>query len=179
MRTFYVADLTAAGELRAVVPYRYEELEQIPAAPELIGSFSSFLWREPQGFSATLPGSLVHARWAPSSDTSGVLTVRCAGNVPAAAAAAERAGALASLSLLATGINAPADRITFDAFQKHLLRQLRDSGFEPAFDLMALAQRPIVVTVNFQAPSREADQLLVALADRCFAAAYFRFHQLA
>jgi hypothetical protein len=78
------------------------------------------------------------------------------------------------LSLLASGIDPEADRLTLDAFQKHLLRELRDTGFEPAFALMDLKQRPLVATINFKSPTEPADQLLTALADRCFAAAYFR-----
>jgi hypothetical protein len=86
---------------------------------------------------------------------------------------------LVSLSLLCTGLNAAADQITLQAFQRHLLTELRDTGYEPAFALMDLRQRPLVATVGFAAPPDPQRQLLVALADRCFAAAYFRYLQLA
>jgi hypothetical protein len=84
---------------------------------------------------------------------------------------------LVSLSLLASGKNPEADLITFNAFQSHLLRELRDTGFEPAFALMELVQRPIVATINFTSPKEKPNQLIAALADRCFAASYFRYLQ--
>ena len=65
------------------------------------------------------------------------------------------------------------------AFQRHLLTELRDTGYEPAFALLDLHQRPLVATVAFASPPDPQRQLLVALADRCFAAAYFRYLQLA
>jgi hypothetical protein len=44
---------------------------------------------------------------------------------------------------------------------------------------MDLTERPLVATINFFSPADEADRLAVALCDRCFAAAYFRTHNLA
>ncbi len=44
---------------------------------------------------------------------------------------------------------------------------------------MDLRERPLVATFPFESPAEAADQLLVALADRCFAAAYFRYLGLA
>jgi hypothetical protein len=44
---------------------------------------------------------------------------------------------------------------------------------------MDLTQRPLVATVGFASPPEPVRQLLIALADRCFAAAYFRYLQLA
>ncbi|MGC4076083.1 MAG: hypothetical protein QM702_03435 [Rubrivivax sp.] len=105
-------------------------------------------------------------RWSASAPTAGVATIR----------ADEQ---LASLSILATGINPSADSITLAAFQRRLTQELHDTGFEPAFGLLELDQRPLVATVPFYSPSEESARLIVALADRCFAASYFRFHQLA
>jgi hypothetical protein len=66
------------------------------------------------------------------------------------------------------------------AFQQHLLRELHDTGIEPAFGLLELKQRPLVATINFEQPIHtELDQLAAALADRCFAASYFRYQHLA
>jgi hypothetical protein len=86
---------------------------------------------------------------------------------------------LASVSLLACGKDPDADHITLEAFQRHLLRELRDTSYEPGFDLMNIKERPLVATVNFSSPSTQTDQLSFALADRCFAAAYFRTQNLA
>jgi hypothetical protein len=167
MRTFHVADLNARGELLAQQAYRYDHLEQLPGAADLITSFATLLWRNPEEFEATLPTSRgVRVRWRASSPTSGILSLRCDEE-------------LASVSLLACGISADADRLTFDAFQRHLLRELHDTPTEPAFALMDLHARPLIATINFLSPPGELDRLVIALADRCFAAAYFRTKDLA
>ena len=61
----------------------------------------------------------------------------------------------------------------------HLLHELRDTGYEPAFSLIHLRERPLLATVGFATPAEPADKLLVALADRCFGAAFFRYLSLA
>jgi len=104
-------------------------------------------------------------RWSASAATAGIATVRFEDE-------------LMSLSLLASGLDADADTITLQAFQTHLLRELHDTGVEPAFALMELTQRPLIATINFRSPPNPAEQAVVALADRCFAAAYFRYHHL-
>jgi hypothetical protein len=167
MKSFCVADLNVRGELIAKQTYRYDQLEQIPGAGDLITSFATLLWRSPDEFEATLPTSTgVAVRWRSSSATSGIVTLRCN-------------EVLASLSLLASGVSAEADRVTLDAFQRHLVRELHGTETEPAFALMDLSERPVVATINFQSPADELDRLIVALADRCFAAAYFRTKDLA
>jgi hypothetical protein len=59
------------------------------------------------------------------------------------------------------------------------LQELHDTGYEPAFDLVSLDQRPLVATINILSPPEPIDQMTIALADRCFAASYFRYHGLA
>ena len=56
---------------------------------------------------------------------------------------------------------------------------MRDTRFEPAFALMDLEERPLVATIDFRPPPEQAEQIVAALADRCFAASYFRYHGLA
>jgi hypothetical protein len=165
--SYHVADLNVRGELMSEQEYTYAQIERVSGASMLIASFASNLWRAPDGFDMPVneQGSVV-ARWRASSEASGILTLRCD-------------EALASLSLLASGVNADADRITLEAFQRHLLRELRDTQTEPAFALLELAHRPLVATINFRSPAAQADQLLVALGDRCFGAAYFRYLKLA
>lgn len=167
-RRFFVADLNAQGELRAEVEYRYEQLEQVPGAADLISTFSAAVWRSPQEFETPLlPGNRrLTLRWRASAATAGIATVRNGDD-------------LASVSLLCSGLDEQADALTLGAYQQHLLAELRDTGYEPAFDLMELRQRPLVATVAFLAPPEKGDQLLVALADRCFAAAFFRYLSLA
>jgi hypothetical protein len=170
MPPFHVADLNVRGEVQMQAEYGYPELEKIPGAADLIIHFSSQLYRQPKEFETTLPHGRAHMnfRWraiAPD-DTAGMATLRSRQQ-------------LASVALLACGKNPDADRITFEAFQKHLVRELHDTGFEPAFGLMELKQRPLVAVMTFLEPEDEVDRLVLALCDRCFAAAFFRYHQLA
>jgi hypothetical protein len=168
MRSFWVADLNAKGELVQSAEYDYASLEQVPGALDLIVSFATLVYREPLAFETPLPWPYRHLtwRWRASADTAGIATLR--GN-----------DQLIAISFLVTGIREQADRLTLDSFQQHLLRELRDTGFEPAFDLTNFSQRPLVATVNLFDPRQSEDLPVVALADRCFAAAYFRSHNLA
>src|SRR5947209_3289050 len=104
---FFVADLDSRGELRSKSQYTYEALQQIPGAEELITHFSANLWRSPEEFETPVPGGhgALVLRWRASAPTAGVATLRFHEN-------------LSSLSLLATGINPDADRLTFQAFQQ-------------------------------------------------------------
>lgn len=168
MRSFCVADFDARGDLQRQAEFTYEDLERLPGAADLIGHFSGELWREPSEFEGPIPfGSPdLNARWYAASPTSGISTLRWESN-------------LLSITLLASGLNADADRLTFGAFQQHLLRELHDTGFEPSFALLDLKQRPLAASFNFRSPPSPGDQLVTALADRCFAASYFRFLGLA
>jgi len=169
MKNFFVADLNAKGELKDVAPYSYSDLEQIPGAVDVITEMSTHLYRYPEGFEGPLliGRKDLTLRWKAVAPTAGIATVRFDD------------AQLASVSLLASGLNPEADQITLQAFQRHLLTELRDTGYEPAFALLDLRQRPMVATVAFASPPDPPRQLLVALADRCFAAAYFRYLQLA
>ena len=168
MRQFFVADVNATGELRALAEYRYEQLEQVPAACELIGTMAGAVWRSPEGFEVALHDERPNLvlRWRAAAPTAGVATVW-------------DGGTLASVSLLCSGLEGDADRITLDAYQRHLLHELHDTGYEPAFSLIHLRERPLLATIGFAAPDEPVDKLLVALADRCFAAAFFRYLSLA
>jgi hypothetical protein len=168
VRQFFVADLSVRGDVKAVADYHYDVLERIPGAADLIIHFATHLYRSPQEFETGLPhgGKRLGFRWSASSDTTGITTLR-------------QNGELTSLALLAAGLSPDADRLTLDAFQTHLLRELHGTPFEAAFGLRELDQRPLVAVVGFLTPPEQVDQLLVALADRCFAAAYFRYLNLA
>lgn len=154
------------GDLQLKAEYDYASLEQIPIAAEMILTLATVLYRSPEEFETQLVRPGMQFRWRASAESAGIATVRYDAT-------------LASLSLLATGLDHDADAITLSAFQSHLLRQLHDTGIEPAFALMNLPERPLVATINFLSPPDEMDRMIVALADRCFAAAYFRYHQLA
>jgi hypothetical protein len=166
--SFYVADFDSRGELRSKAQYTYEDLQRIDGADELITHFSSSLWRSPEEFETPVPGGrgALVLRWCASAPTAGIATLRYHAD-------------LSSLSLLATGLNADADRLTFQAFQQHQLRELHDTGIEPAFHLMDVTDRPLIATINFLDPGDPAVHQTAALLDRCFAASYFRYQQLA
>jgi hypothetical protein len=165
---FTIADLNARGDLQLKAEYRYADLEQIPGAAELIGHFSGQLWQSADEFEGPLPAPATSLtfRWRSASASSGIATLRTSGE-------------LASVSLLASGVSLNTDMLTLDTFQRHLLRELHDTGFEPAFALVELTERPLAATFNFKSPEGQVDQLVAALADRCFAASYFRFQGLA
>jgi len=166
-RRFFVSDLNSRGDLLATAEYTYEMLEKVPGAAELIVHFSTNLYRSPQEFETTLPHvSTLSMRWLASAETAGIATLR-------------NKGELTSLALLVSGQNVEADHLTLEAFQKHLLRELHGTAIEPSFALMEITQRPLVASVAFAAPKDQTQQLITALADRCFAAAYFRYLNLA
>ncbi len=118
-KTFTVADLNTKGELQLKQTYAYSLLEQIPGSLDLIAHLASNLYRSPDEFETILPLGGQHPinfRWRSSSDTAGIATLRAEGKV-------------VSVSLLVSGVNAETDRLTLDVFQKHLLRELHDTGF--------------------------------------------------
>jgi hypothetical protein len=166
---FWIADLNARGELQLKAEYRYSDLEQLPGAADLIGYFSGQLWQAPDEFEGRLPipGCGLSFRWRSASPTSGIATVRAGG------------GELASVSLLVSGVSQSSDHVTLETFQLHLLRELHDTGYEPGFALVELTERPLAATFNFKSPEGELDRVITALADRCFAASYFRYVGLA
>jgi hypothetical protein len=159
--TFCVADLTKSGEIHLKQEYQYALLEQIEGASELISLLSSNLWRSPEEFEVTLFGGRLSVRWCACSPSSGLLTLR-------------NGDELASLSILLCGLDVPADAATLQPLQLRLVRGLHDTGFEPAFDLVHLHERPLLASINFSLPSDPADRRWFTLADRCFAASYFR-----
>src|SRR5215218_6116808 len=99
-RRFFVADFTVKGEMGALQEYRYEDLERIPGAGELIVRFSTALYRSPGTFELALPAvkSETTFRWLASAETAGIATLRTAGH-------------LTSISLLASGLDAQADHL--------------------------------------------------------------------
>jgi hypothetical protein len=165
---FFVGDFNALGELRSKTPYAYQDLQRLPGAEELITHFSTHFWRSPEEFETHVPGGggALLLRWRASAPTAGIATLRFHAD-------------LSALSLLATGLDADADRLTLEAFQRHQLRELHDSGIEPAFHLMDITDRPLIATINFLDPADSALHFTAALVDRCFAASYFRYQQLA
>jgi hypothetical protein len=167
-RTFYVADLNTRGELRQVTDYDYLSLEQIPGASDLIARCSGAIWKSPDEMQVVLNDELgTWIRWRSTAPSAGVATVR------------RLNGDLVSLSLLAAGLGPEAEATTLEVYQQHLVRELKQTPFEPAFDLLQIKQRPLLATVTFTDGATDSERMVEALADRCFAAAYFRYLRLA
>jgi hypothetical protein len=167
-KRFWVVDLDATGEVKLKEPYEYDTLQSLDLAAMLIAEFATYLWRDPEGFDVTLPGlTSLTMRWCPSAPTAGIAMLR-------------HGDALASISLLVTGLDPRGDAFTLQTLQDRLVRQLHDTGYEPAFDLVAaLPERPLVASVHLRAPPAPDERAAFALADRAFAAAYFRRQGLA
>jgi hypothetical protein len=167
MDPFFVADLNTQGELRQVTEYDYVSLELVPGAGDLIYRCSAELWKNPEEMEIPLSDAQkTFLRWRSTADSAGVATVRRA------------SGDLVSLSLLAAGLDPNADATTLEVLQKHLVRELRQTPFEPAFDLIQIKQRPLVATMTFATGDHGEEKMIEALADRAFAAAYFRYLRL-
>jgi hypothetical protein len=166
---FTVVDLTPQCEARQKAQYTYGLLERLSGAPDLLGFCSGQLWQSPEEFQVSLPASLaqLELRWRSVAATAGILTVRNSSTVDAD-------HRTLSLSLLASGIEPEADRVTLSTFQQHIVHELHDTGFEPAFDLLELHERPLVATIGLATPPQEKDGWAFAMLDRCFAASYFR-----
>lgn len=129
MKPFYVADLTTQGELRQIAEYDYAALERIGGAIDVISRCSCELWKNPEEMEAQLSDSgQTLLRWRSTAPTAGIATVRRADQQ------------LVSLSLLAAGHDPAADASTLQAAQTHIVRELRQTAFEPAFDLIHIKQ---------------------------------------
>lgn len=165
--TFAMADLDLRGDLKLAAEYRYDALLQIPDSPDMIGQLSGALWRSPESFEEHLRADSRYLgfRWRGIGESGGIATLRLEEQ-------------LISISLLVCGKSVDQDHLILQAFQTHLLRELHDTGVEPSFALMDLTDRPLAATFNFQQPPDPALQRVAALADRCFAAAYFRYQGL-
>jgi hypothetical protein len=177
-RNFHVADITPAGEVRATEQYKYALLERVGGASDLITLFSTWLWRSPDAFEVILPGGRMRVRWRASAQSAGIASLRLfeesAVGWSGQPGEGQGGGDLSSLAILLSGREASADSITKDTLEKHIVRELHDSGFEPGFGLSSLDQRPLVATLSLRPPTEPLDRAWFALWDRCFAASYFR-----
>jgi hypothetical protein len=167
-QVFHVADLSAAGDLLLQQDYTYGALETIPFAWEVIVRCATQLWRSPEEFDLSFSSGdvpRIQLRWRLCAKGAGILTLRCEDQ-------------LCSVSLLAGGLDHDGDLLTLQAFQQHLLRALHDTGSEPAFSLMELPQRPLLATILLLPPASHSARVSIAVMDRCFAAAFFRYEGL-
>jgi hypothetical protein len=164
MSSYSVIDLTPQCEIREKSQYEYQLLEKIPGALDLIVDFSTKIWSTPEEFEIVIRKENCELiwRWRACGKAAGIATLRNEFKTQ-------------SLSLVASGLDADSDRITLETFQRFAVQELHNTEFEPSFDLLGLTQRPVIATVGFQVPEERGARWLFALADRCFAAAYFRY----
>jgi hypothetical protein len=163
--SFTVVDLSPQCEIRLKAKYDYALLDQLEGAAALLGTLAGEIWRAPENFEVHLKSvpadTSLTLRWAATSESSGVASLQDLHQT-------------LSISMLASGLNADSDRLTLEAFQRFAVQELHDSGFEPSFQLLGIPQRPLLATVGLFPPAEPRDRWLFALADRCFAAVYFR-----
>lgn len=83
-------------------------------------------------------------------------------------------GELASTSALASGQDAEDDRDVLQALQSRILVRFAGTSIEPAFDALAIAGRPVILSVPWPNPKvAPADLRIVADMETCLAAALF------
>ena len=186
MRSFWVADLTTSGEMLLKERYEYVLLERLPGAPELIGDLAGHLYRSPEGFELDLADRTVRFRWVACSPTCGIISFRLrdrnrAGDAspradePLTAGEPDRPGGpLAAFGVLLSGLDFEDDTVVCRAVQNRLVEELRDTGLEAGFDLIGLKERPLLASFNAAVQVKPQQRVALAMADRCFAAAYFR-----
>ena len=83
--------------------------------------------------------------------------------------------AILTTSMLVAGIDPAADRVALQHQQSMLFQILRSRGAEPAIDLLAIADRPLIVSTPFPQETWEGVQAVSVVADMetCLAAAFF------
>ena len=174
MRSFWVADLSASGEMLLKERYEYGLLEQLPGAAELIGDLAGRLYRSPEGFELDLAGGTVRFRWVACSPTCGIISFRLKDRRRPADRRGPAGEPLAAFGVLLSGFDAEDDAVVCRAVQNRLVDELRDTGFEPGFDLIGLKERPLLASFDCATQLAAPQRAVLAVADRCFAAAYFR-----
>jgi hypothetical protein len=130
----------------------------VPAAVEV---FRSLLERHGDAFRVRLPVRGLELQW--TREGSGALATFWSRNVPVTTAA------------LAPGQDAAVDRAVLDSLQQLVMRFHGDSPEEPGFDLLSIADRPLLATLPIPVPAvaPSPDMGVIADAETCLAAAFF------
>jgi hypothetical protein len=133
----------------------------LPAAVEV---FRDLLEQHGDDFRARLPvRGLEHVELKWTREGSGALTTFWSRHFPV------------STSALAPGLDAAADRAVLESLQELVMRFHGDLPAEPGFDLLAIAERPLLATLPIPVPTAaiSPDMGLIADAETCLAAAFF------
>lgn len=79
-----------------------------------------------------------------------------------------------TVSALLTGKDAEADREALATIQAFIVAMLKGGPLEPGFAVLAITERPVIITVPLPVhPRYAADMGLIADCETCIAAAYF------
>jgi hypothetical protein len=82
-------------------------------------------------------------------------------------------GELATTSVLMTGKNERGGEKALLLLQQALSRAMRRGGVEAGFELVAIPERPVIVTIPWPNPAvRQADMMFVADMETCLMAAW-------
>jgi hypothetical protein len=79
-----------------------------------------------------------------------------------------------TISALAPGRDPADDEQVLAALQDLVVRFFGDSPVEPGFELLSLAERPLLATMPIPRPAVAKDLGLIADAETCLAAAFFQ-----
>ena len=155
---FHNVTLDAAGTIRS--RRTHDSATFRPAAVEI---FRYLIERHGEGFRVPLPvEGLEHIELALTRSGSTALATFWVRDVPVTTAA------------LVPGIDPDEDREVLAQLQSLVVRFFGDSPIEPGFDLLALSDRPLLVTVPLPFPVPPGlDPSTIAAAETCLAAAFF------
>ena len=153
---FHAVTIDAAAGLRS--RRTHDSATLLPAAVEV---FRDLIERHGEEFRVPLPvKGLEHIE----------LDLTRAGS--AALATFWSRGEPVTMSALAPGLDADADREVLEGLQLFVMRFCGDSPAEPGFDLLTIPDRPLLATVPIPA-APSPDMGTIADAETCLAAAFF------
>ena len=153
---FHDVTLDAAGNIRS--RRTHDSAQLLPADVEI---FRDLFERHGGSFHVPLPvKGLEHIELALTRSGSTALATFWVRDVPVTTAA------------LIPGIDPDEDHEILEQLQSLVVRFFDDSPIEPGFDLLALSDRPLLVTVPLPLPP-SPDLGTIAEAETCLAAAFF------
>jgi hypothetical protein len=153
---FHGVTIDAAGGLRS--RRTHDSARLVPAAVEI---FQDLLERHGENFRVFLPvKGLTHIELALTRSGTTALATFWHKDEPV------------TMSALMPGIRPEDDRELLEQLQSLVARFFGDSPTEPGFDLLSLADRPLLATLPLPLPPHP-DIGIVADAETCLAAAFF------
>jgi hypothetical protein len=155
---FHDVTLDAAGTIRS--RRTHDSAQLLPADVEI---FRDLFERHGEGFRVPLPvEGLEHIELALTRSGTTALATFWVRSAPV------------TTSALLPGINPEDDREVLKLLQSLVVQFFGDSPTEPGFDLLALSDRPLLVTVPPPLPPPPGlDMGTIAEAETCLAAAFF------